>query len=70
MTKKKNDPDVVALKRAVNALFSMSSERAMRAAVNYIYDTFISHPSKSTKEHFASRESVDDDGAKAAQVNR
>ena len=64
MTRKKTDPDIVALKRAVNALLSMSSETAVRAAVNYIYDTFITHPAKTTKEHFENRESavVDDEG--------
>jgi hypothetical protein len=57
MTKKKTDPDVKALKRAVNALLSSSSEKAARAAAIYIYDTFVAHP-QSVREHFARREAA------------
>jgi hypothetical protein len=58
MARKKTDPDVAALKRAVNALLSSSSEIAVRAAANYIYNTFVAHPDKSMKEYWRQREAA------------
>lgn len=55
---KKNDPDVSALKRAVKAILQSSSENAARAAVNYLYDAFVVHPTKETMLYFKNRVSA------------
>lgn len=55
MTRRKTNSDVAALKRATEAILQSSSEVAARSAVNYLFDAFVVHMDKSTKDYFASK---------------
>ena len=56
---KKNDPDILVLKRAKAALLKSSSKKMMRANLNYLYDFFVTNPSESLQEYWAKVEAAE-----------
>jgi hypothetical protein len=48
---KKNDPDVLALKRSIRALDGCTSRRMVKATLDYLNDRYIYHPSRLLPEH-------------------
>lgn len=52
---KKIDVDILALKRAKEALLKSTSPRMMRANLEYLCDYFILHPPKELNKHWLKR---------------
>ena len=48
---KKQDPDVLALKRAVKALNGCTSRRVLAASLEYLQDRYLQHPSPYLPDH-------------------
>ncbi len=61
----KQDPDFLALKRAVRALNGCTSIEMVEATLIYLRDRYIDHPAKETPEHLrksaARRQEANDD---------
>lgn len=53
---KKLDADVLALKRAINALNGSTSRKMLRANLTYLIDLYITHPSVGLPEHLRETE--------------
>ena len=50
------DPDIKALDKASKALMGSSSPKMLRANLEFLWDAFVGHPSKSVRERFGEDE--------------